>query len=125
MIETAVRTKLREAPAILDRVYFVMAPKKADPPFALVSLLSKGRASALGGAIGQSRSRIRVTFFAKTYKEVSELAAAARDRLEDFRGLVGAVSIQATTVETEVDGFDEKDRSYMRTVDFMISHREA
>ena len=124
-IEQAVYTKLNESPSLASgRIYPVVAPQGADFPYIVYEKISGVRQQHLDSVSHHARPRFRIHTYAKTYAEVKTITNSMRERLDQFRGTVSGVVIKATTIENEVDSFEEDNRIYHTALDFFISHYE-
>ena len=92
-----------------DRVYPLVIPQKKPQGFSQIPAVVYARNSVerqllYCGTSGLVRTRVSLDCYDDTYAGAQELAAAVRETLQDFQGLLGAiVDVRNASLETEID----------------------
>jgi hypothetical protein len=108
-METALRLTLARdadvAALVGDRIYPQYAAQGADTPHVAYQRSRGPRGHALDGFTGLGRARMVYACNGGTYDEAKAVATAVRRALDDLRGDVDGVMVQALNVVDESDSF--------------------
>lgn len=83
------------------RVYPVVLPQNVTYPALQYSTVSAQRGYRMTGPNYLPMQRVQIDAWALTYAEARSLADAARNRIESFRGVMGATNVQGIFFDTE------------------------
>lgn len=110
---------------VAARMYPILLPQEPSYPAIVYSLASSTRLHALDGPPGRASHRVQIDCYAETYKEAHQLAAAVRQRLDGYAGLMGSTEVGYVSLDNEQDLYDDDARVHRVLQDFLISHKEA
>ena len=99
------------------RIYLKVAPQTAKSPYCVLFKVSPGKDYTHSGS-GLSMSRMQVSCFADTYREVKQTANLIKTRMENWPAAES--SVQAVFKAAELDLFEE--RTYHIALDFFVWH---
>jgi len=132
-IEKALCTILGRADAVTNIAGSRISPLVISAGVALPALVYQQvggpRDHVTSGPSGLVESRFQITCWAETYKKADELAAAVRQTLDGYSGIIDSVVIKVIHLLDEADmpgtRPDNKALSrYGRRLDFQIWHKE-
>jgi hypothetical protein len=124
-IESAVHALLASVPKVAGgRVFPLIAKSNTSFPYVTYLKVSGERYSELSGPINHARPRMRFNVFAETYAEAKSVTTAIRQKLDGYNGTIEGISILASTLENEVDSYENDIKIYQVTTDYFISHTE-
>ena len=114
--------------AVAARIYPLAAPQGAAMPFLTYQRISGPREHTHDRAGDLARPRFQFTAVAATYSAAKALINAVRTSLDNFRGTLSGVSVEAIYVENESDVFnlasDQSKTSYATWLDCVVWHHE-
>ncbi len=109
-----------------NRVYPLMAPQDAALPHLVYQRISSPRLRSHGGPSGLAHPRFQITATAGSYSAARSLANAVRASLDGFRGTMGGgVSVGASFLDNEADGYQDVADTYTVRLDVILWHQEA
>ncbi len=128
-ITEALRAYLLAAPAVAalvgERVFVTVAPQEAEKPLVVLRKVSGARVYSQSGDSGLAWPRVEITARAERAADAIAVATAVRQAISGYRGMMGAVNVQAVFVDSERDAFDFETRAFERVVDIFIWHTDA
>jgi len=119
------------ASVVGTRVFPAPAPQNTAAPFVTLQRVSTERVysddgySKLCGPLLQIDCWSDAPEYAGSYLEAKKAAQAVRHALNGFRGMMGPLRVQETTIETEHDLFDAQDRTRRVSYDFRFWHDDG
>ena len=105
-------------------VYPNVIPQDAALPAVAYQRISGPRMHEHAGPAGLANPRFQLTCLAATYAAAKGLATACRLALDDYRGMMGTVTVTACQCENEADGYSEVTRRHNVRLDVLIWHKE-
>ena len=127
-LEDALYTKLTGTTAVSDlvgdRVYPAPLPQNIADPCISFQRIDTPREYSLTGYANLASPRIQVDCWAETYEGATALANAVRQAVQGFSGDIGSVTVYAVFVVDERDSYEENSRSFRRSLDLQIHHKE-
>jgi hypothetical protein len=94
-------------------------------PYIIYEKISGERVHDLSGPSGQARPRIRIHIFGGTYDSVKNVSQSVRQLLDGYSGSMGSEQVDACSLITEIDLFEEETETHHNVLDFFISHNET
>lgn len=113
-----------------ERIFPAPAPQNSTAPYLTFQRISTERVysfdgySKLAGALIQIDSWSDAPEYAGSYAEAKNLANEVRKLLVAFRGMLGPVRVQETTIENEQDLFEAQDHTRRVSMDFRFWFEE-
>lgn len=107
-----------------DRLYRLRMPPDPTWPNVVYFRVSGPRDRTVEGANGIARPRFQFDCRAETAAEADALAAVVRRRIEDYRGMMGAVRVRNVAVIDQGDDYDPESSVYRVILDAIITHEE-
>lgn len=115
-------------------VYAQMAPKGAQGPFIIFQRINSERVRHINGPSRLPTAEMQIDAYAEDYYDCKELGAQIEEILDGFKGIVPygtdsprpSVEIAGTTLENDVDIFDQTDEPYMHrsSAVYRITYRQ-
>lgn len=127
---TATAQHFAGATGEIDRVFPGVIPQKVPrgapvTPGLVYQLLDVQRQTTFCGKNPVVRSTMRLDIYSKTYNEAKTVAAAVRELLSDFSGLLGGtVVVRTATLESEFDVQDFEPGFYRVSQQWSFWHVE-
>ena len=110
---------------LTSRIYPLLLPQNYTAPAMTYQRISGPRLQNLSGPAGRAFPRIQFDIYAASYSAVKNIAAKLRAALDGYAGLMGAVDVDRTTLESDMDGYQSDTEVYRVSMDFIISHVES
>ena len=108
-----------------DRIYPFPLPQNWASPAITFQRISGVRERGLDGPHGRARPRIQIDVWAKQdYASAKNLAEELRQLLDGFAGTMGTVTVDAVSLESDRDLYEDQARINRVSMDFLISYRE-
>lgn len=106
---------------IASRFYPLILPEDPVLPAATYQRISTVRSYTTTGPVTLSQIRLQIDTWAKSYAEAKAAAAGIRASLECFTGaLPDGTHVETITLDSSYDLYDDVDRTYRVTSDFLI-----
>jgi len=106
------------------RIYPDVLPPQVTLPAISYSRISTARVRSLSGNSHLAMPRFQFTAWATTYALARQLMDEIIVDLNDYSGVVGGITIQATRIDNELDNYDPTSGIYSVIADFIIAHTE-
>lgn len=111
------------------RVYANLAPTTVTVPYIVFQVISRVETDSNANSVGYSKTRIQVTAFSTSYRQVALVRAALRDCWRGYAGTIGSDVIWACLFDGEGDVPDAPDvatelPTFGRRIDMVFQHRE-
>lgn len=124
-IRPALRTFLLEDANVQqlvgNRVYPVRLPQSNAKQTSIVyHRISETVDHTMSGASGLTEQRIQVDAWAKDQDTANETADAVKERIDGFRGAMGAVDVQAVFLDNGRDDYDPAADLYRVSRDYLF-----
>lgn len=124
--EGLIKYLLSGSPAVSGgRIFPVKAPQAVVKPYVVVEKISGERMRSVAGPVGRARPRFRVHVFGDTYSSVKAIITEIRIMMDGYSGLMGTVQVDAVSLETEADLYEDITKIHHCLLDFFISHVET
>lgn len=107
------------------RMYPRMLPQNATLPALVYQRIDTRRLHDLDGPDGLPRPRMQITCWGTLPATAAGLAATVRQRLDGYRGAMGAVAVESCLLVGERDVNDPEAGRSGVALDFMIQFQEA
>lgn len=115
-------TPNRVFPLVIPQTQPRGAPKV---PCVVFTTIAVERQQKYCGTDGLVRARVTLDYYAKTYGEATQLAAAGRHALLDYNGMLGGVVfVRHASLDTELDVLDPEPGLYRVSQSWSIWHVE-
>lgn len=85
-------------------IFPVMAPQGTMPPFVVYQRTNVSREQSLTGPIGVPVVTLQLTSWSSSYETAKTLAREIRLQVDGYTGTYGDVTIQRTSIASEMDG---------------------
>ena len=120
---------LAAAPQVAGgRIYPLRLPRNWRPVTGEVAVpferAGGGRLHTFDGPTGNDRPTMRLHVWGKGYSETEAAAKAVKDKLDGYRGLMGAVAVAACRCTLEHNMIDPDTQAFHWVLDFFISYEE-
>lgn len=112
------------AALIGTRVYPSVAPQNITTPFVTYRRISALRLSGMGEDIGIVTARFQVDVIAQTYETMRAVMTQVRLAVQRWRDSSSDPEVLDTTVENELDTYDDEVDLHHGILDFTSHHRE-
>jgi hypothetical protein len=125
--ETSTATHFAGSP---NRIFPLVIPQTQPRgaqkmPCVVFTTIAVERQQKYCGTDGLVRARVTLDYYAKTYGEVTEIAAAGRHALLDYKGLLGGVVfVRHASLDTELDVLDPEPGLYRVSQSWSFWHVE-
>jgi len=86
-----------------DRIYPVLLPEDCPLPALVYTPINASYDSALQGDTGFAKQTIQVMCHANTFKKVRELSRLVKTKLQDIRGDMKGLPIEATFIKSDFE----------------------
>ena len=126
-IEEALYSKLVSDAGVSTRIYPNVVPQDIALPAVAYQRISTVRDMAHDGPLGIAHVRFQLTISAASYTSARAVANAIRTALDGFSGLmggVGGVTVEASFVENDSDGYNQAGGEQVVRLDVLIIHQE-
>jgi hypothetical protein len=133
-LELQVRAFLLAIPAVTDivgeRIFPAPAPQNTASPFVTFSRITADRNYTIYGPDKLTGGLLQIDCWSDapeyqgSYRIAKSLGIAVRQALHGFRGMMGALRIQETTIEAERDIFEAQDHTRRVSFDFRFWYDE-
>lgn len=129
-LETGLRAFLLADPAvaaiIATRLTPLILPQNPTYPAASYQRITGARLSSFDGPAGRAMPLMQLDAYAETYGAAKGLAEALRRALDGYKGAMGAVQVDAVSLETEQDApYEDAPEIYRVIQEYRISHQET
>ncbi len=101
-----------------ERVYFLMLPQNPTYPAITLQKISAVRPSCMNADVGKVLVRMQVTAWGNTRASVEALRDQTRQALQRARGTQGAVFVDDTYFDNEVDEYSDEVKAWFVAQDF-------
>jgi hypothetical protein len=105
---------LANATPAADRIYPLIAPDSAPPPYLVYQRISANTENILSGSSGLINTRIQLDVYATTYAQAQDIAAA-------IDGLMAAWNVQNLSVLSQ-DFYEPDAKLHRASIDYSIWH---
>ena len=126
-IEEALYSKLVSDAGVSTRIYPNVVPQDIALPAVAFQRISTVRDMAHDGPLGIAHVRFQLTISAASYTSARVVANAIRTALDGFSGLMGGasgVTVEASFVENDSDGYNQAGGEQVVRLDVLIIHQE-
>lgn len=131
-IRPALRAFLLADPAVTtrisDRVYPNVIPQGATSDCIVYTRMSGRSGHHMGGRDGLAFTRFQIDAWAKDQDAATELANLIKDRIDGFRGVMGAgdaaITVQGVFFQDEREDYDDAVKMHRMSRDYFVDHEE-
>ena len=114
---------------VKDRIYPIILPQSAPLPAIVYAPVLANYDSALQGDTGYVRQTVQFVSHDTTYKKTRELSRLIKKALQDYKGDMCGLNIQAVFIKSDYEyngntalKFDTEE--YMSSIEFEIKYKE-
>ena len=108
-----------------DKIFPMRAPDDFARPYIVYQKVTGPREESHSGDSDLAHPRIQLSCWSDTYAEAKAVARTVIGSLHSFVGTSMGIDIQASTIDGEVDTFDDATKLYRTVVDVIFWHREV
>lgn len=129
-VQAGLRTFLLEDVQIASavggsRIHYIRLPNAVIPgPSVVINRISEVTDYLSKGPSGLVTTRFQIDAWAVNYGAAEDLAIKIKDRMSGYRGLMGAVNVQAALSGNANPEYDSGVNLYRASRDFMVSYDE-
>lgn len=113
------------AALVVTRVTPSIVPQNSVFPAISYFRVTGQRVRSLDGPAGRGKPLMQIDLWAESYAETKALADAVRRALDGYAGPMGAVQVDAVSLNNEQDVYEDAPELYRVIQDYMISHQET
>jgi hypothetical protein len=112
------------AAMIVSRIFPVVLPQGQREPSIVYTRVSGLGDHTMQGASGLSRPRFQIDAWAVTQDDAAALASLVKDRIDGYRGLMGAVPVQGVFFADEREDYQSDIDMHRMSRDYLIWYEE-
>lgn len=102
------------------RIFPVVMPQGERRPSLVVTRISDTADYHMQGPSGLTAPRYQLDAYAETQDDAASLANLVKDRIDGFRGMMGAVAVRGVFIEAGFDTYEDGSKLYRVSRDFRI-----
>lgn len=107
-----------------NRIFPIKMPDRTAMPAISYARVTGPRVESFQGSSTLAHPLYQIDCWAKTHRQMIDLAAKVRNSLQGFQGTVASVKIQGILFENDMDLYEEDTETYHRALDFRIWYDE-